>query len=53
MRLTGEGMAPKLVAERMNVERTTVTHRRNIMRKLRIDDTHKFQAFAVRKRKLW
>jgi len=54
LRLTGAGLAPKVIATRMNVERTTVdTHRRNIMSKLRIDNSHEFQAFAVRKRKLW
>lgn len=54
LRLTGEGLAPKNIASKLNVERTTVdTHRRNIMRKLRIDDSHKLQAFAVRRRQLW
>ena len=54
LKLTGEGMAPKLIATELEVERTTVdTHRRNIMRKLRIDDAHQFQAYAVRRRKLW
>ena len=54
LRLAGDGLAPKLIAERLHLERSTVdTHRRNIMRKLRIDDAHQFQAFAVRKKKLW
>ncbi|MGI9515863.1 MAG: response regulator transcription factor [Pirellulaceae bacterium] len=54
LRFTGEGLAPKIIAQRMDLERSTVdTHRRNIMRKLRIDDRHQFQAFAVRRRKLW
>ena len=54
LRLTGEGIAPKEMAEELNVTRATVdSHRRNIMKKLRIDDAHKLQAFAVRKRKLW
>lgn len=54
LRLAGDGLAPKLIAEQLNVERSTVdTHRRNIMRKLRIDDAHRFQAFAVRKKLLW
>lgn len=52
--LNRDGLAPKLIAEELDVERTTVdTHRRNIMKKLRIDDSHQFQAFAVRRRKLW
>lgn len=54
LRLAGEGMAPKAVAEQLDLERSTVdTHRRNIMKKLRIDNAHEFQAFAVRKRQLW
>ena len=54
LKLTGEGLAPKTIAEQLNVERTTVdTHRRNIMKKLRIDDAHKLQAFAVRRHQLW
>ena len=54
LRLTGEGVAPKDMASELSVSRATVdTHRRNIMKKLRIDDAHKFQAFAVRKRMLW
>lgn len=54
LRLAGEGMAPKDVAKELDVERTTVdTHRRNIMKKLRIDNAHKLQAFAVRKSQLW
>ena len=54
LQLTGDGLAPKLIAEELEVERTTVdTHRRNIMKKLRIDDAHKLQAFAVRRRKIW
>jgi len=54
LRLAGDGLAPKLIAERLEIERSTVdTHRRNIMRKLRIDDAHQFQAFAVRKKALW
>ena len=54
LKLTGEGLSPKAIAGELDVERTTVdTHRRNIMRKLRIDDSHKFQAFAVRRRQLW
>ena len=54
LRLTGTGMSPKLIAEDMDLERATVdTHRRNIMKKLRIDNAHQFQAFAVRKRQLW
>ena len=54
LELTGDGVAPKGIAEQLEVTRATVdTHRRNIMKKLRIDDAHKFQAFAVRKRILW
>lgn len=54
LQLTGEGLAPKLIASELDVERTTVdTHRRNIMKKLRIDDAHKFQAYAIRRRQLW
>ena len=54
LRLTGEGVAPKTMAGELNVSRATVdSHRRNIMKKLRIDDSHKLQAFAVRKRMLW
>lgn len=54
LRLTGEGIAPKEMADELHISRATVdTHRRNIMKKLRFDDTHKFQAFAVRKRQLW
>ena len=54
LHLAGDGIAPRLIAERMDVERSTIdTHRRNIMRKLRIDDAHQFQAFAVRQRRLW
>ena len=54
LRYVGEGLAPKHIASEMEVERATVdTHRRNIMKKLRIDDAHKFQAFAVRRRQLW
>jgi len=54
LKLAGEGLAPKAVAEKLDLERSTVdTHRRNIMKKLRIDNAHEFQAFAVRKRQLW
>ena len=54
LRLIGDGLSPKIIATELNVERTTIdTHRRNIMRKLRIDDSHKLQAFAVRRRQLW
>lgn len=54
LQLTGDGVAPKNIADQLNVTRATVdSHRRNIMKKLRFDDSHKFQAFAVRKRKLW
>jgi DNA-binding CsgD family transcriptional regulator len=50
----GEGMSPKKIAEVLDLSRATVdTHRRNIMQKLRIDDAHSLQAFAVRKMKLW
>ena len=50
----GEGMSPKRIAEELDLSRATVdTHRRNIMQKLRIDDAHSLQAFAVRKQKLW
>jgi len=50
----GEGMSPKRIAEVLDLSRATVdTHRRNIMQKLRIDDAHSLQAFAVRKMKLW
>ena len=54
LRLTGDGVAPKEMAESLSVSRATVdTHRRNIMKKLRMDSAHQFQAFAVRKRQLW
>ena len=54
LRLLGEGLAPKEVAERLDLARATIdSHRRNIMQKLRIDDSHQLQAFAVRKRRLW
>ena len=54
LRLTGDGIAPKQIADELDVTRATVdSHRRNIMQKLRIDDAHKLQAFAVRKRMLW
>ena len=54
LKLSGDGLAPKDVAIKLDVERTTVdTHRRNIMKKLRIENAHQFQAFAVRKRQLW
>jgi DNA-binding CsgD family transcriptional regulator len=47
-------MSPKKIAEVLDLSRATVdTHRRNIMQKLRIDDAHSLQAFAVRKMKLW
>ena len=51
---TGDGVAPKDIADELHVSRATIdSHRRNIMKKLRFDDAHKFQAFAVRKRMLW
>lgn len=54
LRQLGEGMSPKKIAEVLELSRATVdTHRRNIMQKLRIDDAHSLQAFAVRKMKLW
>lgn len=54
LKLTGEGVSPKDIAEELHVSRATIdSHRRNIMKKLRIDDAHKLQAFAVRKRMLW
>ena len=54
LKLSGEGMAPKAIAEQLEIERSTIdTHRRNIMKKLRIDNAHELQAFAVRKRQLW
>lgn len=54
LRMTGEGVSPKDIAKELSVTRATIdSHRRSIMKKLRIDDGHKFQAFAVRKRQLW
>ena len=54
LKLTGQGIAPKDIADELHVSRATVdSHRRNIMKKLRIDDSHKPQAFAVRKRMMW
>lgn len=54
LRFLGEGLSPKLIAAELDVARATVdSHRRNIMQKLRIDDAHKLQAFAVRKKQLW
>lgn len=54
LRLIGEGIAPKAIAGELHVTRATIdSHRRNIMKKLRIDDAHKLQAFAVRKRMMW
>lgn len=54
LKLMGEGVSPKLIAEQLTVARATVdSHRRNIMRKLRIEDAHQLQAFATRKRRLW
>ncbi len=54
LKLMGEGMSPKMIAESLDIVRATVdTHRRNIMQKLRIEDAHQLQAFAVRKRQLW
>lgn len=54
LRFLGEGLSPKLIAAELDIARATVdSHRRNIMQKLRIDDSHKLQAFAVRKKQLW
>lgn len=54
LKLAGDGLAPKRIADELGVTRATVdSQRRSIMKKLRIDDSHKFQAFAVRKRRLW
>ncbi len=54
LRLLGDGLSPKRIAESLEVARATVdTHRRNIMQKLRIEDAHTLQAFAIRKQRLW
>ena len=54
LKLIGDGLAPKRIAEALDVARATIdTHRRNIMKKLRIDDSHKLQEFAIRKSQLW
>lgn len=54
LKLMGQGVSPKLIAEQLLVARATIdTHRRNIMKKLRIEDAHQLQAFATRKRQLW
>lgn len=54
LKLLGEGLAPKKIAEQLDVVRATIdTHRRNIMQKLRIENSHQLQAFAVRRHNLW